>query len=115
MGQFLLLHALMTIKEHVSSLRNSCLLSKPRNQLLHKISEKTKAVAEVLKNIPTVNTRLSQTGDQVVNFSDEEFRDSAVSLIQDVGGGMIENKEKAVNVYKEVDVIDEVLKRMFPY
>lgn len=58
------------------------------------ISERKKDVDEVLKTIPVVDTRLSQTGGMVVNFLDERCRDSAVTLIQHAVAGALTKKIK---------------------
>ena len=85
-----------------------------------KISERKKEVAEVLKNIPIVDTRFSQTGNLVVNFPNEECRDSATTLIQDNVGGAVTKKVKKLlpkimicNVHEEEDdVMDAVIEKI---
>ena len=85
----------------------------------NKMSEKRKEVAEVLKNISIVDTRFSQTGNMVVNFPDEKFRDSAATLIQDNVGGALTEKVKKMqpqimicNVHdEEEEVIDAVIEK----
>ena len=84
-----------------------------------KINEKKKEIAEVLKNIPIVDTRFFQTGNLVVNFPDEECRDSAATLIQDNVGGAVTKKIKKLqpkimicNVHgEEEDVMDAVIEK----
>ena len=90
-------------------IKRNLLVIKP-HQPTTKISEKKKKVVELLKDIPIVDIRFSQTGNLMVNFPDEQCRDNAATLIQDNMGDVVTKKVKKLqpkimicNVHGEED------------
>ena len=70
----------------------------------------------MLKNVPIVDIRFSQTGNLVVSFPNGECRDSAATLIQGNVGGAVTKKVKKLlpkimicNVHEEEDDVMEAV------